>query len=75
MLGLALGFLAVAIVATLVIVVLALAARIADQAEAAAPEVQRIVFHTNILSAIPSVNATAIQIRDAAVAARRALTE
>lgn len=74
-LGLAAGFLAVAVVATLVIIVLALAARIADQAKAAGPEVQTIVKHTAILTAIPSVNQTAIAIRDAAVAARRALTE
>lgn len=73
--GLAIGFIAVAIAATLVITILALAARIADQAEAAGPALDVVVSQTAILTAIGSVNRTAIDIRDAAVAARRALTE
>jgi hypothetical protein len=72
--GLTLGFAVVAVVVVIVAVVLTLAARIADQANAAATVLPVVKDQTNALSGVGNINGSAIAILRAARAARKALT-
>jgi uncharacterized membrane protein len=73
-LGLILGFVVVAVVVIVVGIVLTLAARIADQAQAAGEALPIVRNQTDALRDVGEINASAISILRSARAARKALT-
>lgn len=72
--GLSLGFLAVVILVVVVAVILTLAARIADNAQAATTALPVVRDQTDALQDVGRVNESAISILRSARAARKALT-
>lgn len=72
--GLVLGFSAVVLVVVIVGAVLALASRIADDAQAAEAALPLVRDQTDALHDVDQINASAISILRSARAARKALT-
>jgi len=72
--GLSLGFLVVAIIVAVVCVVLTLASRIADKAQAGSAALPVVRDQTDALQDVGRVNDSAISILRSARAARKALT-
>jgi len=72
--GLSLGFLAVVILVVVVAVILTLAARIADNAQAATTALPLVRDQTDALQDVGRVNESAISILRSTRAARKALT-
>lgn len=73
-LGLSLGFLAVAIAATLVAIVLSLAAAISGQAQTAVGGVELVRQQTTTLTQLGQINDSGIRILHVARAVRKVLT-
>ena len=72
--GLVLGFVVVVVVVIIVGIILALASRIADDAEAASAALPAVRNQTDVLQDVGNINESAISILRSARAARKALT-
>lgn len=72
--GLTLGFIVVVVVVVIVAILLNLAARIADEAHAAADALPLVRDRTDALQDVGQINESAISILRSARAARKALT-
>ncbi|MBA3327600.1 MAG: hypothetical protein H0T43_04785 [Solirubrobacterales bacterium] len=72
--GLSVGFAVVAAVVGMVVVIIALAARIADQAQVAAGTLPAVREQTDALRQVGEINDSAVSILRSTRAARKALT-